>query len=269
MEISRKYCKAVFDDALSAVTDKNHPCHHLVEWQNKEGYRPFQLPEPFSGRKTSLGIAFVGLNPSISHNENIPTYSQNASNGDFEKYDEFYRSRFDDKYRDGDGKLFVEDWNNSNHKVRLWNNIEIFGNQCLALKGRSFKIGEHALLIEAVRYKATKGFLGTSKEKKAAMGHQKKFTQDLIDEGKFSVLVPMGNAALRQLSEVLNFEAPPPSAIGQAMGNSYIGKTEKGTTVTVCPIQHLSYPPGIEQKEAVARQIKKALARCGKRDEFI
>jgi len=57
------------------------------------------------------------------------------------------------------------------------------------------------------------------------------------------VLVPMGNAALRQLSEVLNFEAPPPSAIGQAMGNSYIGKTEKGTTVTLCPIQHLSYPP--------------------------
>lgn len=32
------------------------------------------------------------------------------------------------------------------------------------------------------------------------------------------------------------------------------------------PIQHLSYPPKKELKEAVAKQIKKALARCDKRD---
>ena len=78
----------------------------------------------------------------------------------------------------------------------------------------------------------------------------------------------MGNAALRQIGEVLNFEVKPPSAIRSAMGNSYIGRTEKGTAVTVCPIQHLSYPPGIEQKKAVARQIKNALAKGGVRNQF-
>jgi hypothetical protein len=91
---------------------------------------------------------------------------------------------------------------------------------------------------------------------------------------KFLVLKPvknknMGNAALSQLSNVLKFEVQPPAAIRHAMGKSYIGWTEKGTKVTVCPIQHLSYPPAIDQKKAVAKQIKKALARCGKRDEFI
>ena len=268
MEISKKYCEAVFDDAHQAIKNSTHPCHHLVKWQEKEGYRPFQLPEPFSGRKTSLGIAFVGLNPSISHGEKIPTFNPDLSNNGFKKYDEFYRSRFDDKYRDDKRKLFVEDCDNNNHKVRLWNNIEIFGDQCLALEDRPFKLGEHALLIEAVRYKTTKGFLGTSKEKQEVMEHQKKFTLNLIDEGIFSVLIPMGNAALRQLGNVLKFEVPPPAAIRQAMGKSYIGWTKKGTRVTLCPIQHLSYPPKLELKEAVAIQIKKALARCGKRDEF-
>jgi len=162
----------------------------------------------------------------------------------------------------------VEGCDNNNHKVRLWNNIELFGEKCLTLNDGSFKLGEHALLIEAVRYKSTKGFLGTSIEKIAVMEHQKKFTQDLIDEEIFSVLIPMGNAALGQLREVLNFEVKPPSAIGLAMGNSYIGKTEKGTSVTVCPIKHLSYPPKPDQKKAVAEQIKIALAKCGKRDEF-
>lgn len=268
MEISNKFCKAVFDDSLRAVKDKSHPCHHLMEWQVKKEYDPRQLPEPFSGRKTSLGVAFVGLNPSISHDEKIPTYSPNASEDAFKKYNEFYRARFDDKYRCSDGKLFVEHSGDKKHKVRLWNNIEIFGNQCLVSKNELFKLGEHALLIEAVRYKTTKGFLGTPKERKAVMDHQKKFTQDLIDEGIFSVFVTMGNDALRQLREVLNFEVKPPAAIGQAMGNSYIGKTEKGTSVTVCPIKHLSYPPPMEQKKAVARQIKKALLRSGNLDKF-
>jgi len=43
MEISKKYCKAVFKDAHLAVNAKNHPCHHLMEWPKKEGYRQFQL----------------------------------------------------------------------------------------------------------------------------------------------------------------------------------------------------------------------------------
>ncbi len=91
---------------------------------------------------------------------------------------------------------------------------------------------------------------------------------------RFLVLKPikmknMGNAALRQLRDVLKFEVQPPAGIRQAMGKSYNGWTEKGTKVTLCPIQHLSYPPKPELKKAVAKQIKKALTRCGKQDEFI
>ena len=257
MQISTQYSKSVFDDAISAVEDKSHPCHHLVIWQKENGYIPFQLPEPFSGNHANLKIAFIGLNPSVTHGEIIPTLSEDWP---FEKYDAFYRSRFDQEFRDFDEKIFVNYSNGRKHKVRLWNNIEIFGNQFLKeLNNQSFRLGREALLIETVRYKTTSGWLGNSAhERRRVIEHQTKFTQSLIEQNIFTILVPMGNEALRQMSNIFKFQKQLPNTIGEAMGKSFVGETPTGSMAVVCPIKHMSYPPPLNVKTAVAKQIIQA-----------
>ena len=262
VKISAQYSKAVFDDALEAIQDRSHPCRHLVQWQKEHGYEPFQLPEPFSGRQANLRLAFIGLNPSASHDEVIPTVSGDWT---FERYDDFYRSRFDGDHRDDDGKIFVNYINGESKKVRLWNNLEIFGNQFLhVLSGGAFELGRDAFLIEAVRYKTTKGWLGRNAgERRKVIEHQAKFTQRLVDEGLFSVLVSMGNDALAQMKHILTFSREPPDTIGAAEGRSFVGETPAGHKIVLCPLRHMSYPPNPEIKKKVARQIIEAVEGMG------
>jgi len=256
--ISLAFSKAVYEDALSAFRDTAHPCRPMVEWQNKNEIAPFQLPEPFSGDKASLSIAFMGLNPSVSENELIPTIEETWS---LDKYDSFYRSRFDAKNRDCKDKLIVHTLNGSTHKVRLWNNIELFGNNYLSQYANgTFRLGSHAILIEAVRYKSTKGWIGANaKERNRITNQEMKFTQQLIDEGAVSIVVPMGNKALGQVRKIVHLEDDMPNAIGRAMGNTYYGVTNAGTNITICPIKHMSYPPRHELQKTVAQEIISAI----------
>ena len=262
MEISARYSREVFEDALSAVNDKDHPCRHMFDWQLKNHYEPFQLPEPFSGAQAQMRIALVGLNPSVTHDEIIPTLEKDWT---FEAYDKFFRSRFDDLHRDHQGKIFVDYRDGRREKVRLWNNIELFANEFLSPAiGRDFRLGQDAVLLETVRYKSKKGWLGSnSRETKRLIEHQTRFTQMLIDENLFSILVPMGNDALAQVINILSFSERLPTTIGGAMGKSYFGRSPSGAQIVVCPIKHLSYPPNRDEKVAVAKQILDAFEKYG------
>ena len=71
MELSRSLSRRVFDDGISAYRNPDHPCHPFVRWQqsyaNEKGgpELTFQLPEPFSGERSSLNLIFVGLNRAL------------------------------------------------------------------------------------------------------------------------------------------------------------------------------------------------------------
>lgn len=257
MEVSRSYSARVFEDGLDAVRDPSHPCHHFAEWQKRNGYEPFQLPEPFSGRSSRLGLAFMGLNPSVTHDEVIPCYGE----VDFDQYDDYFRARFEADNRDHSGRLIVHLKAGGLKLPRLWNNLERFGREFLSefTPGR-FRLGEDAILLQAVRFKSTDGWIGDSPtEKFRARAHQKPFTEALIDEGRIRVLVPMGNEALAQLTATLAFEVPVPESAVVATGNTYRGTTSSGTAVLVCPVKHMSYPPAVEAKRALAHAIQRAI----------
>ena len=52
-----------------AYSDVNHPCHKLVNSQNKNGVknlRALQIPEPFNGNPKTAEILFIGPNPAPS-----------------------------------------------------------------------------------------------------------------------------------------------------------------------------------------------------------
>jgi len=211
-----------------------------------------------SGARSKLNLAFVGLNPSISRNELIPTASPEW---DFERYDRYYRQRFDKVNRDRAGKLCIKNNEGVMAPVRLWNNIEKFGKDYLKeVAGDKFMLGEHAILLEAIRYKSTKGWVGkTRDDRNKIFQHQSEFTQCLVNEGVFSTLVPMGNGALNHIRRMLDFDKEVPKQIMKAMGNSYVGRTRAGCKVTVCPIKHMSYPATRDKREEVSQEIIKAV----------
>jgi hypothetical protein len=259
VEVSRRFSRRVFEDALEAVQERNHPCHHFVQWQEEQDdYRAFQLPEPFSGRWSILKLAFIGLNPSFTGAEVMPCYQPGV---EFDHYDDFFRSRFDLAIRNARRRPVIRFEHGAAKEVHLWNRIENFGNHFLTdICGGTFHLGEHALLLEAIRYKSRHGWLGRdSEEVRKMIEHQASFTRDVLDEAGFTVLVPNGKHAWDQLKGVLEFEQAVPPRITSAMGNSYHAQTPSGTPVTVCPITHMSQALSKENARAVAEEIRKAL----------
>ena len=246
--ISSDYFKKVYNDGIDCANNPKHPCHHFVQWQNDAGITPFQLPEPLSGASCSLGIAFMGLNPSISANEIIPT-----SRWSFDEFMDYYRTRFSDNNRDEKGKLTVKDYSGQFRRVKLWNTIEKFGRDYIS---SDFCLGVDALLIEDIRYKSTKGWLGYNEAQEAMVQeHQFEFTEALLDEKVFNVVVVMGNKALNQIRKFAVDADKIPHRIGLAMGRSYECQTKAGTKFYACPIKHLSYPTSKEMMKRVADQI--------------
>lgn len=187
----------------------------------------------------------------------IPCYGE----VDFDQYDEYFRARFDASNRDHSGRLVVNLKAGGTRYVRLWNNLELFGRDFLSeLAPEGFRLGEHAILLQVVRFKSTEGWLGgSSTEKSRALEHQRSFTESLLNEGCIRVLVPMGNQALAELRRIRRFDSLLPESAAEGTGQSYRGTTRAGKTVTVCPVKHMSYPPSVEAKRALAEELYRVL----------
>ena len=205
IEVSREISRRIYEDGLAAFRDLSHPCHPFARWQAQHGCPDFQLPEPFSGRGSTLGLVFVGLNPGFTEDEPIPT----ARGASFEDYDSFYRERFDDKNRDSNKRILVPRKGAAGKPGRFWNAIERFGRACLV---REFRLGEHALLIEVIRYKSKHGWTGDNDEERHAIAeHERRLTRALLEDLRPKVLVAAGRAALRELTALFPFAMRSPT----------------------------------------------------------
>jgi hypothetical protein len=263
MEISTKFSRSVFDDARAAYADPVHPCYHLLAWQKERGIDPPQMPEPFSGRSSALGLAFIGLNPSLNAEEVNPCLRRAIR---FTDYDAFFRGRFDDNQRDEQGRPVIRLHDGTSTAPRLWRCIERMGNQFLKQRCvdplRGFRLGTDALLIEAIRYKTIHGWLGDSNVKvRRVLEHEDRMTAGLIDDHDFSVLVPMGSKAFAQLQRVVRFLDPAPRTITAAVGQLYRVVTTSGREIRVCPMRHLSWPAPLAETKRAAEQVLRGLDR--------
>jgi hypothetical protein len=209
MEVSLRLSREIYDDGMAAFHDPAHPCHPFVRWQRENGCPEFQLPEPFSGRRSMLRLVFVGMNPGFTADEDMPKAATGIS---FEKYDSFYRGRFDDDNRDQHSRLVVRRDGGRRKVVRFWNGIERFCRQRLSdLVGCDFRLGEHAVLIETVRYKSKSGWMGDSpSERQAIANHERKMTHKLLEDLLPKIVVAVGGKALCELAKILKFELEPP-----------------------------------------------------------
>lgn len=261
LSVSRMFSKRIFDDGLAAVSDRSHPCHHMMARQVEGGIQPVQLPEPFSGNRSTLRLVFIGLNPSLSvDDKDIPRASKEW---DFQQFDIYYRRRFASMNRNSHGKPVVSSISGGGAKVpRLWNNIELFGRRFLSdSSAGSFKLGEHAILMDVVHYKSLDGWFGNKEKKKGLFQHQSFFTKALINELAPCVLVPMGNEACRQMCHLLGLESEAQRSITQLNGQTLKARTENREQVLITPIKHLSRPPSREIQAAVGKEIRRSIGK--------
>lgn len=257
LSVSPSFSKRVFDDGIASVHDPRHPCHHMITLQTTQGIRPPQLPEPFSGAHSNLRLIFVGLNPSLSDDEVIPTASPAW---DFKRYDSYYRHRFSPANRNAVGKPIIRNHNGHEKVPRLWNNVELFGRNFLSeCADGNFLLGKHAILTEVVHYKSRRGWFGDSAETRSIFDHQSAFTQTLMSELAPCVVVPMGNPAYHAVCRLFGLESDALRRVTEVTGHTLKAKSKSGEHVLIVPVKHLSYPPGHEIQKAVGREIRRAI----------
>jgi hypothetical protein len=94
---------------------------------------------------------------------------------------------------------------------RFWNGLEDF---CRKWLTEEFRLGEHAILIQVVRYKSKGGWLGApGGERRAIACRERRMTRKLLEDLRPKVIVAVGGKALRELHNMLNFEDEPPPGL--------------------------------------------------------
>jgi hypothetical protein len=270
MEFSCSLSRRVFDDGICAYDNPSHPCHPFVRWQQsyaKEKGRPeltFQLPEPFSGERSSLNLVFVGLNPSFDPWEEFPTPTDS-----FEYYDAFFRRRYDDEHRNDHGQPVIFRVSRRNKRTRrspkFWRGIEWFGGRYLAGPlGGGFRLGADAIVTQVVRYKSRRGWVGdrdNSPEGNAIWQHEDDLTTKIMDGLQPDVAVPCGEEAVHGLARALNLSHLEEVGIGQAVGGTYPAELPCGKEMRICPSKHQSryWLTGSDEWQRTANAIIKAL----------
>ncbi len=254
IEISKEFSRMIYEDGIDAYHNSDHPCHHFVDNQTKIDISSFQLPEPFSGKVSELGIVFLSLNPSINKHETFPTVNPLIG---FNDYDKFFRNRFHNLPRNENNKLRVPLKKGKPDVATLWNKIEKFGTEYLGsiAKGR-FILGQHALLIHSICYKSKDGWLGDADQEQAALDHHKKFMKVLFKELEGVIIVALGNQAIKAVKNVLFFNEYFPDKVTQATGTTYYGWTDPGFTGIKFPVLAMQHrAPSDKEKSEVAKLI--------------
>lgn len=233
----RRYSDSVWNDGITAIANRRHPAHHMMQWQRNQSQCPryLQMPEPFSGRSAHLGVAVVGFNPSIDFQEKVPTSQWNKAD-----YFCFYEARFD--YRDSGGRLCKQLLNNTLEQVAFWNAIERFfrGIQELREFG-GFRLGEDGMLHEAIRYKSRDGWTGLNfKQRTDLEDQQRPFLHAALTATNAHVVLAVGRVAWNALRHMLDGLTASPKALRDACTQTPYVAGLGGRCIFVVPVKHLT-----------------------------
>jgi hypothetical protein len=226
IEVPFAISELVFSDGLAALRDRDHPCHSFVQYQRRLGCRHFQLPDPFCGRRSLLDLVFVGKNPGLSPNEFYPV----SERWNLLAYDEFFRSRFESRNAKGQPCVHLLNGreNESSLDRRLlksfvppfWRDVERFGREITG--STSFRLGEHALLIEIVRFKRRNGWLGDDQaERSRVWAHERRLTRRILHEVRPRLVIVTGMDAFRGLSDIVRIVPEPPVRLQEVLGIAF------------------------------------------------
>jgi len=237
--VSRDTSRAIYQDALDAHADPDHPCHPFVELQREvpDGW-VWQLPIPFMGRRAGRGIVFLGLNPSYGPGDDP------RLGCDFETYDHYWRSWFD---------AHAGSW------PRLYQHYQEIGASAVD----SFRIGEDALVLEMIRYRSARS--GDLWQLPGMFQREGGRTLALLREVAPRVVLCCGRDVLwclRELLTSLRAQLPEHFRIGQEEGR--VRRLDAGWgDVVVIGARHLTGsrpPPTRDDRRRLGEVLREALA---------
>ncbi|MDA8262519.1 MAG: hypothetical protein M0Z47_06780, partial [Actinomycetota bacterium] len=174
--VSSATSRGIYDDAMVAYEDPGHPCHVFRDLQPvfHPGDDPnWILPVPFLGATAAKGLVFLGLNPNYN---NSPGDTDPRFGTSFEAWDQSARNYFEEVPRP---------W------ARLYRLYQAIGE---AAFGPDFRLGRDALVLECIRFRSTAGQGTTGRESIPAWKHEMRFTKQLIEDIRPSVIVTIGTS---------------------------------------------------------------------------
>jgi hypothetical protein len=175
--ISRKMSKAIFEDALVAYRNVEHPCHQFVGLQHGVAPDRWQLPVPFMGHSAGRGVVFLGLNPSWNELEPSPRWGV-----EFDEFDRFWREAFDS---------IEPAW------PSLYRWYQRIGERAL---GDDFSLGRDGLVLEVIRYRSAQS---AGCRDPAVLAHELPTTRALLEEATPRAILCCGGDSFWYLREML------------------------------------------------------------------
>ena len=188
--VSSATSRAIYDDAMVAYEDPDHPCHVFRDLQPvfHPGDDPkWILPVPFLGATAAMGLVFLGLNPNY---DNSPRDTDPRIGTAFEAWDEWARSYFEATRRP---------W------ARLYRLYQAIGE---AAFDPDFRLGRDALVLECIRFRSTAGQGTTGRASIPVWEHEMLITRELINDIRPSVIVTVGTAPFGAMHGIFPTLAP-------------------------------------------------------------
>lgn len=237
-EVSQQTSRLIFDDAIEAYRNPDHPCHRFVELQVGISPDQWQLPEPFNGRSCNSGLVFLGLNPSFGANEDVPRIGSS-----FEDWDRFYRARFDGL----PPEMYF-----------LYKRYQTLGEYAA---GPTFQLGIDAIVLEVVRFKS---WNGSGINDPGVLDHERTLLEQLLADISPRVIVCQTNQAGNQLAALSpEFRTPWIKAPTlKALEGTVIPADFAWGRTFVAPSRHFNAARGMsnEDRQRIAEAVRTSLA---------
>lgn len=250
--------------SMAAAGVNGHPCAPLARTQFDRLRLPleaWQLPEPFNGEPGRAMVAFVGLNPSIDPEEDVPRWSS-----PLDDYLEYYVNRLE-RHRDHEGRIISRTPAGRTWRIRLYNSYENLLRQAF---GPDARLGRDAVVLELVPYKGARRDLAhIGREAFARIArHALPRTLALIDCFATPVVVTVGADATRwvlgqAVTERFRDRRPKQRELhGNAVTDVVLPHLTR--PVTVIPSLHLSgaYAVSAADRDRLAGAMRDAVSRC-------
>lgn len=222
-------------EVSKAMSDSNHPCHKVVNWQAKEWNPPIlqiansrmHRPEAWTGDIVNAPVLFLSSNPSFDLEENYPNWDLN--DWPIEKVEDFATNRFTSQIERGygasdglsskqidrtiskDGKLL--------HKVTYWN----WARSLVAyIHGKDIsEISAHSdyAMTEIVHCKSKK----EKGVKKARIKCKDKYLERILQVSNAKLIIISGKHACEDIKNIFPDKFPSSWGLWNADGSSSDG----------------------------------------------
>ena len=241
LETSRR----IYEDALVAYTNAQHPCHVFRGLQGDATDEQWQMPEPFAGARARREIVFFGLNPSYragEHEDRGPT--RTAS---FYEWDLFYRTRYESS-----GGL--------THP--LYQRYQEIGAAAFRDDPIAFRLGRDAMVMEAVRFRSRGG---EGCDRREVLAHESILTRQLLLEVRPRIIVAMSKVGIDAINMFITPQLDVDEGVETLSMRGPVAATlTGGGGVWVIPAVHLAgrNPIGPKTISRLVEQVRDASRRA-------